>query len=356
MAFVRVVAFPLVAFVLLAAASPAAAEPAYESVKLEDFEANGFDLLGRHVEILGDYSSLLPISPSTAANIVDPRMSLGRKALSDPALRKELRGVDPAKLPRVALDLSQTPQATFQWFLKNGCREQCEGVYFRGLVAKHRVNQMPALLLMDASHASLARAEAGEQAAPQAGSGGDAGAGAGGGASAAAGGKAGTAPAAGSEAGAAVLFAKGAGDLSPAEQGEIYTLLGLTLAPDGKTLLDPACQQPIGSEVSFEDLNGDGTQEVFVIYGNGCMSGGTGSSIVLLRKGPDGRFRIGLGFPAAGYTILATKSRGYPDLQIGGMGFCEPIWRWDGKDYQHHRNQPTAKDGCLHVDGTRGGP
>jgi len=323
--------------------------PSYRSVKLEDFEAESFDLLGQHVEILGDYSSLMPIAPNTAANIVDPRMSLGRKALSDPALMKQLRGVDPGKLPRVALDLSQTPQATFQWFLKNGCREHCEGVYFRGLVAKHRVNQMPALLLHDASNVSLASADAGKIAAPEA---------------PAAPGEAPTSAGAGapkapstdaSDAGASLLFAKSDGGLSQGEQQEIFALLGLAMAPDGKTLLESACQMPVDPKVSFEDLDGDGMQEIFVIYGNLCMSGGTGSSIVLLRKDAGGRYQAGLGFPAAGYTMLETKSRGYPDLQISGMGFCDAVWRWDGKDYQHHRNQPTGEDGCLHVDGTRGG-
>lgn len=319
MKWARLVAIAVAALPLPTAADAQAGGGAWRSVKLEDFEAQGFDLLGQPVEILGDYASLLPIAPNTAANIVDPRMSLGRKALSDPSLAKQLRGVDPSKLPKVALDMARTPQATFQWFLQNGCREHCEGVYFRGVVAKHRVNQMPALQLQDASRTSLASAGAEKGAA--------------------------------ASAGAALLFAKGSGSLTPAEQEEVVGLLGLEVSPDGKELLDPACRQPIHfPEVSFEDLDGDGTLEIFAIYGNLCMSGGTASNIVLLRKGANGRFIAELGFPAAGYKILGTKNRGFPDLQIGGMGFCEAVWRWDGAAYQHHRNQPTGPDGCKHVD------
>ena len=313
----------------LAAAAAAQQVPtAWRSVKLEDFEATGFDLLGQNVEILGDYSSLMPIAPNTAANIVDPRMSLGRKALSDPALAKQLRGVDPGRLPKVSLDMARTPDATFQWFLQNGCREHCEGVYFRGVVAKHRVNQMPALQLLDASRTSLASAGAEKAAPPSSG-------------------RAGV--------GAALLFAKGSGPLTSAEQEEVFRLLELEVSPDGKELLDPVCRQPIQfPEVSFEDLNGDGAPEIFAIYGNTCMSGGTGSNIALVRRGANGRFGTHLGFPAAGYRILGTKSRGFPDLQIGGMGFCEAVWRWDGAAYQHLRNQPTGPDGCKHVDGATG--
>lgn len=148
-------------FAIACGAFSARAQVEYKSVPLEEFEVKGFELVGQNVEIFGDYSSFLPIAPTTAANIVDPRMSLGRKALGDPEAMRKLRGVDPSTLPKVALDLHRVPPKTLQWFLQNKCREHCEGVYFRGQVVTHRVTQMPGLLLMDASRESLAKAPAG---------------------------------------------------------------------------------------------------------------------------------------------------------------------------------------------------
>ncbi|HET6490440.1 MAG TPA: hypothetical protein VFG28_11850 [Syntrophales bacterium] len=56
------------------------------------------------------------------------------------------------------------------------------------------------------------------------------------------------------------------------------------------------------------------------------------------------------GFPGMDYTKMKTGNKGYPDLMIGGPGFCHPVWRWNGKAYQHFRNQPEVKGGC---DGAR---
>jgi len=30
--------------------------------------------------------------------------------------------------------------------------------------------------------------------------------------------------------------------------------------------------------------------------------------------------------------------QGYPELPIGGAGFCFAVWRWDGRTYNHLRN------------------
>jgi hypothetical protein len=36
----------------------------------------------------------------------------------------------------------------------------------------------------------------------------------------------------------------------------------------------------------------------------------------------------------------------YPDLKIGGRGFCEAVWRWNGSRYALLRGIPTAPKGC----------
>jgi len=44
--------------------------------------------------------------------------------------------------------------------------------------------------------------------------------------------------------------------------------------------------------------------------------------------------------------VLETSNMGYPDLAIGGAGFCEAVWRWDGTSYQQHGTRETEPGGC----------
>ena len=146
--------------------------------------------------------------------------------------------------------------------------------------------------------------------------------------------------------GPALLFAQGKGKLTPSEQQQIFAALGLQVAPDGKSLIDEACGQPAGAEVEFRDMNGDGKDEVFVIYGNSCLSGMAGSSVALFIKDAGGKYRVNLGFPGASADPKPEKSKGYPELLIGGPGFCFPVWRWNGSEYGLLRNEPQAPGGC----------
>ena len=155
--------------------------------------------------------------------------------------------------------------------------------------------------------------------------------------------------AAGAADGPALLFAKGTGKLSAGEQREIFTALGLKVAPDGKGFEDTVCGQPAGAEVELRDMNGDGQDEVLVIYGNTCLSGMAGASVVLFIKDAAGKYRSNLGFPGVTADPKAEKSKGYPDLLIGGPGFCFPVWRWNGKAYDFHRSEAQAPGGCNEV-------
>ncbi|HKY60058.1 MAG TPA: hypothetical protein VJP59_03515 [Gemmatimonadota bacterium] len=129
------------------------------------------------------------------------------------------------------------------------------------------------------------------------------------------------------------------------DQRAIFDLLGYTLSADGTALEAPDCGT-IFSQVEETDLNGDGVSEVFVLAGNTCTSGMAGSSIVLFIKDAEGRYGSHLGFPAGGWTKLETSNAGFPDLAIGGPGFCEAVWRWDGTTYQHDHDRETEPGGC----------
>ncbi len=146
--------------------------------------------------------------------------------------------------------------------------------------------------------------------------------------------------------GPALLFAKGKGKLSASEQRVIFDALGLKVAPDGASLVDTACEQPAGAQVEFRDMNGDGKDEVLVLYGNSCMSGHAGMSVALFIQDSSGKYQLNFGFPGASADPQPEKSKGYPDLLIGGPGFCFPVWRWNGTAYAFHRSEAEGSGGC----------
>jgi hypothetical protein len=69
----------------------------------------------------------------------------------------------------------------------------------------------------------------------------------------------------------------------------------------------------------------------------------TGQGYSLLTQQADGRWKLmdsGTGM----IEMLATKgSNGYPDISIGGPGFCFPVLRWNGREYAQQRWEYDGK-------------
>ncbi len=120
--------------------------------------------------------------------------------------------------------------------------------------------------------------------------------------------------------------------LPPAELKAIYVAAGLT---ERNGIILDACEQPTKPEIEVKDLNGDGKPEVFVMVGGSCY-GNTGVNLSLLIKDKQGNWKDNFGFPGI-YKLLDTKNLGYPDIEIGGPGFCFPVWRWNGNKYAIHK-------------------
>lgn len=130
--------------------------------------------------------------------------------------------------------------------------------------------------------------------------------------------------------GAAAIYAGAATQVPPAELQNLYAVMGLK-THNGE-LLD-ACDTPVTPETEVTDLNGDGQPEVFVWVGGSCY-GAAGGELSLFIKGKKERWEQNLGFSAGGYTLLKTRSHGYPDIEVAGPGVCLPVWRWSGKAYE----------------------
>ncbi len=106
---------------------------------------------------------------------------------------------------------------------------------------------------------------------------------------------------------------------------------------------DPTVSYTPGAIQEIRDLNGDGLPEVIIAEGSGYCYGNTGISYSLVSKQAKGGWKLvanGTGM----LTILDTKGAGnWPDLEIGGPGFCFPVERWNGRQYTLHRHEYEGK-------------
>ncbi|KAA2239917.1 hypothetical protein F0L74_27410 [Chitinophaga agrisoli] len=140
---------------------------------------------------------------------------------------------------------------------------------------------------------------------------------------------------------ASLLFKNVKTSLTDAEKAQIATKLGFVLSGNKD---QPFAQDKDSKEYPFNamvypaDMNKDGKEEIFVVFGNTFTSGNTGSSVVLFIRNGAGTYTEHLGFPGMAPDVLATVSKGYPDLLIGGPGFEYPVWRWDGKTYNSFKS------------------
>lgn len=91
------------------------------------------------------------------------------------------------------------------------------------------------------------------------------------------------------------------------------------------------------------DLNGDGRPEAVVTEGGSYCYGITGTGYSLVSKQKNGSWKLitsGTGIPS----FLATRGvHGWPDIEIGGPGFCFPVERWNGRKYVLQRHQYEGK-------------
>jgi hypothetical protein len=141
------------------------------------------------------------------------------------------------------------------------------------------------------------------------------------------------------------LFKQVKTKLSPAEKKQIAT--ALNFIPSGKkdepfALYKDSREYPFQASTYPTDLNKDGKEEIFIVYGNSYTSGNTGSSVALFIAGKDGKYQPHLGFPGMAPDILQTGNMGYPDQLIGGPGFEFPALRWNGKTYDNFRKIKDA--------------
>ena len=92
-----------------------------------------------------------------------------------------------------------------------------------------------------------------------------------------------------------------------------------------------------------QDLNGDGQLEALITEGSSFCYGGDVPGYFLVSRQQDGNWKLitkGSGM----VDFLPTKGTGgWPDIQVGGPGFCFPVERWNGKAYALNRYEYEGK-------------
>ncbi|MFZ5493390.1 MAG: hypothetical protein ACOY6E_12935 [Pseudomonadota bacterium] len=131
--------------------------------------------------------------------------------------------------------------------------------------------------------------------------------------------------------------------LTDADQTAAFTAAGATRTKDMWTLCadDP---NTIGARIeTVADVNGDGLPDAVIVEESSFCYGFSGVGYAVISKLGSGEWRLmsrGSGVPEF---LDARGADGWPDLLVGGPGFCGPVERWDGKQYALNRFEYDGK-------------
>ncbi len=132
--------------------------------------------------------------------------------------------------------------------------------------------------------------------------------------------------------------------LSPADESAAFKAAGFTLKDkQWRACDDPTATYSPGALQEVRDVNGDGRPEAVLTEGGTYCFGHTGAGYSLVSKQANGGWKLitnGTGI----LHFMSTKGiDGWPDIEIGGPGFCFPVERWNGREYELHRNEYQGK-------------
>lgn len=134
--------------------------------------------------------------------------------------------------------------------------------------------------------------------------------------------------------------------LSPADETAAFRAAGFRRVGRGWQNCAEGSDSPSyspGMVETVRDIDGDGQPDAIIVEGGAMCYGMTGQSFWLVSKQANGSWRLitsDIGIP----TILPRRAAtGWPDIEIGGPGFCFPVQRWNGRSYVPYRNQYEGK-------------
>lgn len=133
--------------------------------------------------------------------------------------------------------------------------------------------------------------------------------------------------------------------LSPQEEADAFRAAGFKEeAGAWRACGDPGTASYQPGEVSeARDINGDGRLDAVIVEGSAACFGMTGMGYSLVSKQADGSWRLLANGPGIVRFLDARGADGWPDMEVGGPGFCFPVLRWDGKQYAPNRHEYEGK-------------
>ncbi len=141
--------------------------------------------------------------------------------------------------------------------------------------------------------------------------------------------------------------AKGtAAGLTPGDEAAVFKAAGFTRRGNAwrSGCNDPGTASYTPGKIEqVIDLNGDGLPEAVLSEGGTFCYGHTGQGYWIVSRLANGNWKVitnGTGIPG----FLGTRGTdGWPDLSVGGPGFCFPVERWNGKAYELQRWEYEGK-------------
>lgn len=128
--------------------------------------------------------------------------------------------------------------------------------------------------------------------------------------------------------------------LSAADETAAFQAAGFKLkGTQWRACVDDPAPDTHGEIGEVRDLNGDGRPEALITEGGNFCYGNQVGGYWLVSQQADGRWKLitsGTGNP---YFLKTRGVGGWPDIEIGGPGFCFPVVRWNGRAYVVHRHQ-----------------
>jgi hypothetical protein len=98
-----------------------------------------------------------------------------------------------------------------------------------------------------------------------------------------------------------------------------------------------------GTIEQVADLNGDGRPEAIISESSSFCYGMQGAGYALVSKQSTGGWRLITGGSGIPHALETRGVGGWPDLEIGGPGFCFAVERWNGSEYELNRHQYEGK-------------
>jgi len=103
-----------------------------------------------------------------------------------------------------------------------------------------------------------------------------------------------------------------------------------------------ASYQP-GKIEKMEDVNGDGRPDAVITEGSGFCYGNTGVAYAVVSKQANGGWKLMTNGPGIVEFLKTKGADGWPDISVGGPGFCFPVQRWNGREYKLQRWEYEGK-------------